>query len=445
MKRLVLLAAAFGVAAGANAADDVEMKHSGELRMRYTNDMDSTGVKDANDSAANFKHRFKWNITARKGENLQAFLGLLHGATWGSDTGAGATNPGVIEAAGSEQDRVTVNRAWGWWKTSDALSWKFGRMGLEIADGAFFSENDWEDVPTAHEGVMGMWDMDFAKISLFGLKTAEFGYQLAGARTSDPERNLYGVSLDFKNMPEAIKMANLLFVQENRDETGAGVANGARNAQNIGLTVGGDTMNIMYKATLGFQMGKSKDRTTPQDYDLNASMYDLMVGYSMPDVMGLKISAGYHMDSGDKASANKNEKWNTMYYDIHNYAGLMDVVGWGNLTYWNVNASLMPTETIEAGLGYYMFSKTESNDTINLLNGHSGIGQYFAGAAAGTTDKEIGSELDVYANKSYEGGFKIGARYGMFMPGKSIKNVNAAPTKNDKTASQVFLQASMSF
>lgn len=441
MKRLVLLAAALGMTVSANAADDVELKHSGEFRLRYLNDMDSSGVDNAKDSASDFEHRFKWNITARKGENFQGFLGLLHGASWGNDAGAGDTNPGVID--GSADDAITVNRAWGWWKTSDALSWKFGRMGLEIADGSFFSENDWEDVPTAHEGVLGMWDTDFAKVSFFGLKTAEFGYALGAARTTDPERNLYGISVDLKNMPEAIKMANLLFVQENRDETGTGAA-GATNAQNIGLTVGGDTMNILYKATLGFQTGKIKDRTTPQDIDLNASMYDLMVGYSMADVMGLKITAGYHSDTGDKtSSATKNEAWESMYYDVHNYAGLMDVVGWGNLTYWNIAASLMPTETIETGLAYYMFSKTEGSAAITAL----GIQSAAAGAPAArfvapAADKEIGSEIDVWANKSYEGGFKIGARYGAFMPGKALKN---STPKVDQTISQIFLQGSMSF
>lgn len=441
MKRLVLLAAALGMTVSANAADDVEMKHSGEFRLRYLNDMNPTGVKDAKDSSADFQHRFKWNITARKGENLQAFLGLVHGASWGNDASAGDTHPGVMQ--NTVDDSLIVNRAWGWWKTSDALSWKFGRMGIEIADGAFFSENDWQDVPTAHEGVMGMWDMDFAKISFFGLKTAEFGYQLAGALSSDPERNLYGISIDLKNMPEAIKMANLLFVQENRDETAAGAAGGT-NAQNIGLTLGGDTMNILYKATLGFQSGKIKDRTTPANSDLNASMYDLMVGYAMPDVSGLKITAGYHSDTGDKtSSATKNEAWEPMFYDQHNYAGLMDVVGWGNLTYWNLAVSLMPTETIETGIAYYMFSKTEGTAGINAFPTQSqATGTTARGNFTGTTDKDIGSEVDLWVNKSYEGGFKIGARYGMFMPGKSLKN---QATKVDQTISQAFLQASMSF
>jgi hypothetical protein len=72
-------------------------------------------------------------------------------------------------------------------------------------------------------------------------------------------------------------------------------------------------------------------------------MFDLMVGYSMPETMGLKLSAAYHMDSGDdNAGDDKTETYQPLYYDSHKYAGLMDILGWGNLTYWNINASVMP-------------------------------------------------------------------------------------------------------
>jgi hypothetical protein len=162
-------------------------------------------------------------------------------------------------------------------------------------------------------------------------------------------------------------------------------------------------------------------------------MYDLLVGYGLPEVMGLKISGGYHMDTGDKAgTATKNEAYNPLFYDKHNYAGLMDVVGWGNLTYWNVNASIMPMETVEAGLGYYMFSNSEAGAA-------SFTAPYFTGATVGSS-KELGSELDVYANKAYDNGLKIGARYSTFMNGKYLKDQGLS-----KSPSNIFLQASLSF
>ena len=430
MKRLVLLVAALGFVAQANA-QDADIKNSGEFRLRYQNLMDPGGQDNTSDNMAGFTHRFKWNITARKGENLQAMLGLVHGARWGyngTDGTAATAEPGTADV----QNSILVNRAWGWWKSSDALSFKFGRMGIEIADGAVFSENDWEAIPTSHEGLMAMWDMDFAKIALFGIKNIEID-DTAGAVATDPERNIYGVSLDLKNMPEAIKTANVHILQDNinGDATGAGSPSIGR--QHFGLTVGGDVSNIMYKGTLAYQTGKAK--TTPNT-DISAMMYDLMVGYGLPEVMGLKLSAGYHMDTGDKAgTATKSEAYNPMFYDRHNYAGLMDVVEWGNLTYWNVNASIMPMETIEAGVGYYMFELSEVGTPTLGAN-------YFGAVGANATDKELGSEVDLYVNKSYDNGFKIGARYSMFMVGKYGEN---ATPKAAKDPSEVFVQASLSF
>ncbi len=441
MKRLVLAAATLGVAVSVSAADDVEMKHSGEFRMRYENMMDSSGVKNAKDSAAGLNHRFKWNVTARKGESLQAFLSLIHNAGWGNNGGTGNSSASTPDGIGDEENMILVNRAWGWWKSTDMLSFKFGRFGLEIADGAVFAENDWEAVPTAHEGVMGAWDMDFARVSFFGVKTNEFGNPATEGLTNDAERNLYGLSLDFKNMPEAIKMANFHFVQEVQDEHAVSPGGGARNTQRLGLTVGGDTMNILYKATAAYVTGKEKDRVgagSPQSIDVNSMMYDVMLGYSMPDVMGLKITAGYHNDTGDKTgTATKNEAYDPFYYDSHNYAGLMDVVGWGNSNYMNVNLSMMAMESLEAGVGYYMFSRTTNEDGVNYGPSYGALGTAGLG-----TDKAIGSELDVFVNKAYENGFKIGVRYGAFMPGKGLK---AATTKVDQTISDVFLQASLNF
>lgn len=442
MKRLVLLIVAFGGLASANAAGDVDFKESGEFRMRYTNLMNPTSVKNVKDSSSGFTHRFRLNFAARKGETLQAYASLLHNANWGYAGGSGGTVSGVPGTPVEADEILTINRAWGWWKSTDSLSFKFGRFGLEIADGAVFSENDWEAIPVSHSGVQGTWDMDFAKFLFFGVKTDEYGYLDSGAFTADPERNFYGVSLDFKNMPEAIKMANFHVIQDVRDESS--FAN-ARNLQRFGLSVGGDTMNILYKATVAYMTGKEKDRlpTLNPSIDVNGMMYDLMVGYGLPDVMGLKVSGSYHYDSGEKATtATKKEVYDAAYYDRHNYAGLMDVLRWGNLTYWSINASLNPLETMEVGLGWYSFSRSVGDSGVTFGPSYTGTGASDYGGTTLASGKALGSEVDLYANKTYENGFKIGARYGAFMPGKALKD---ASPKHDQVAQELFLQAALAF
>jgi len=433
MKRYALLVGVVAMTAATAYGADAEFKNGGEFRVRYENDVNRSG-QEASLQQANTQARLKWNVTARKGEKTQAFLSLIHNSQFG--TGTGGTN-GTMGAATNvdttggtavtQKDALVVSRAWGWWKASDSMSLKVGRMGIEIADGAVFSEDDYFAYPNTFEGLNAAFDTGFAGLNFYAVKNAELAPAL---NNTDPENNMYILSADLKNMPEVVKMANVHIVQTNTDDTGTGSA----NWEHIGLTFGGDAGAIMYKVTGAMQMG-SFAKTAAVDQKISASMWDLMVGYGMPETMGLKLSLGYHMDSGDdSAGDDKQEAYQTMAYDSHNYAGLMDIISWGNLTDMAINASLMPMEDLETGLSYHMFSKTKEN-------GATTTGKGYAGPAPGAK-KDLGNEIDLFANKSYGNDMKIGARIGMFMPGAAIKDVNA---NTDKTLTDFLVQASMGF
>jgi hypothetical protein len=436
MKRLALIVSAIAMTAtAAHAQDATEFKNGGEFRIRYENFFAKSGMENSK----NEQHedaRLKWDMNIRKGEKLQAHVSLLHNARFG-----GASPDGNFDMGGSSQAQyspaanngLVVNRAWGWWRASDMVSFKVGRFGIEFADGAVFSENDWQNTPFANEGIDIAIDSSVATFNVYGIKQAE---NAAVVGNSDPENNFYMVTADLKNMPSAIKMANIHLIDVVRDNTGTGSA----NWQHLGLTVGGDVAGFMYKATGAFQFGSFLKPDVGTEQKLSTNMFDLMVGYGMPETMGLKVSAGYHMDTGDDSATGDKKTYQTLNYDRHNYAGLMDVVQWGNLSYFNVNASIMPMEDLEAGLGFYMFSKTKSAGATIGGRGFTGNG---AGTALTTTsDSSLGSEVDLFANKSYGPDLKIGARYSMFMPGDALKNT---ATKQEKMAHEGYLQASITF
>lgn len=437
MKRFALLVGALAVSASAHAQDAAEFKNSGEFRVRYDNYLNKTAT-DNSQGEAETTARLKWNLGVRKGENIQVFASLIHNSTFGTGdsrnpSGGGTTNADLNSVG--DENALVVSRAWGWWKASDMVALKVGRFGIEIADGAVFAEDDYFAFPNTHEGLNAAFDTGFAAINLYAVKVAELAQ---GANNSDPETNRYILSFDLKNMPEAIKMANVHVVQTNKDSTddaaAAGSELGAANWQHIGLTVGGDAMNILYKGTAAFQMG-TFSKTTAQDTKLSANMFDLMVGYQMPETMNMKFTLNYHQDSGDSSADDKVETYQKLSYDSHNYAGLMDVVDWGNLTYIALGFGMMPAEDIEVGLGYYMFTATK--------DAASDYGPAWNGAVSEKLDdKNIGSELDVYANKSYANDIKVGARFGMFMPGARLKD---AAVKQDKNMMEAMLQASIGF
>ena len=137
---------------------------------------------------------------------------------------------------------------------------------------------------------------------------------------------------------------------------------------------------------------QSGDQGTATETDISANMMDLEFGYSLPEMMSSRFHAGYHMDSGTPGTgATKNETYDGFYYDKHNNAGLMDVVGWGNLTYMRAGFTLSPMEDLTVAAEYFMFTQTEKDGDNSVK-----------GAVRPDVDADedaLGIELDLTVNK----------------------------------------------
>lgn len=436
MKRLVLLAGALVVSTAAQAADDTEVKHNGEFRVRYFNDMVPSGVKDEPKNTSDIEGRMKLGFTLRKGETMQAHLGVLHGTYFGTDKAASTSLTGAGYNTHTKDNGLLVNQAYAWWKAGDGYSLKAGRFNVEIGGGEFFATNNWLMVPTTHEGFKLGMDTDFANFDVYMIKDKELTPKNPGTFDSDPEQHNWIVSADLKNMPEAVKTANLTFVNFNRSEI---AGTGAANAQHIGVTVGGDVSSLMYKLVAAFQSGvASKTATAEQKFA--GSMFDVTLGYGMPETMGLKVWANYHMDSGDdSATDDKTETYQSLYYDSRRYGGSMDLFPWGNLTYWNIGATLAPADDLEVGLGLYGYTKTKENGSYTAGARPNGTA---VSAIAATGKADLGMELDVWAAKKYGSSFGIDAHFGAFMPGAAFKD---ATIKKEATIMQLMVAGTMMF
>ena len=436
MKSIAILSfALLAASTSALAADDTEFKNSGEFRMRYINNFNATG-QDASGQNADTTGRFKLNIGARKGENLQAYLSVLHVSEFGAQNTENGDYSTVSTSSSSNtaaaNNLLIVNRAWGLWKATDTLSFRVGRFGINIADGLVFSDNEWENVPVAHEGLEAAFDTDYAKLSVFFIKTNELNsapLNQSGAPNSDPERNFYLLTADVKNLPDVIKTANIHVLAITRDRTDDGQnppvkTYGAQTWQHAGITLGGDIHGFIYKATGAYQQG-SFSKSPTLDQKINAYMYDVLIGWQKEENATFKITAGFHVDTGNDSSflstaADKTQRYQTLYYQKHDTAGLMDLVRWGNLTEWNVEATYIPSEDFEAGIRYSMFTQTQAGDP----NGVS-LGDRYSSITTSTValgERNIGSEVDLFGTKSYEGGFHIGIDLGGFMPGDYFKS-----------------------
>jgi hypothetical protein len=453
MKKLVGLLAALALLPSAQAG---ELAHSAEYRLRYQVDQDKDGVSGGKGSTNDWKQRFKLGSTFRSGEKLTGQLTLLHNSTWGH-SGLGYTTPtpftpptgGVtgdselakMDGVVNGENLVLVNEAYGSWMASNELLIRFGRGALAMADGRVIGVNDWGPTPNAFEGVLFTWDKEFARFNAYGVKFAQLlASSVSGPSVSDPEINSYGLNVDWKTLPEFLKMVNLHVIQVNVD---AGMAATGSTTQTVpkesrmryGLVVSGDAMNVDYRLTYAAHTGKFSDLTVAgTTTDREGSMIDAELGYRLPDWMNSRISFLYHTDTGDKSTDNKVTTYDSYFYDRHDNAGWMDIYLWGNLSYMQLRYTMDIMDDLSFAAQYLIFSQTEKTGSNS-----SGVNAFTGAVETAGTEDALGTELDLAVAKKYEGGLTITARAGMFSPGAEY-----ASTTSD-AYTQLFLEGKMAF
>jgi len=402
--------------AGAAQAQTVDWKWNAELRTRYTDEMNTLGVKGAD--ANMFEGRTKIGVTFMKGDSLTGHVTLLNEFQWGNIADQASNSPADYGNHGKNSlgNNLQVQEAWGWWKSTDTFSMKFGRAGFEYGDGTIFAIDDWQNHPNAWDGIWTHWGFDFADLHLFGTKETDTDTAPVGVTNNakDPETVAYGLVVAFKNLPEWMKHVFIHIVDINADNTafvtGLGATSG--NLMHYGLTAQGESGSLDYRLTGDFTSGKLKGAT---DVTLGGNMFDAEIGWNMPEVMKLRISLMAHMDTGnDSTSADKNNRYLPLFPDRHKYAGLEDVVGWGNSTYYGLGLGVQPSDDVTAGLQYLMFNKTTDKDGVMNSAGTVAL-------AGATTEKAVGSEIDLWANKAYGENFSILGFVGLFSPGDALK------------------------
>ncbi len=172
MKKLIALAALVAAMPVANAQDKgkSEFTPSAEYRPRYFFMQNKAGV-EGNDSFA--EHRFKLGMHYKANEKLSAHMTLLHAADFGTADSAnpvGSTNAGDSNNtfdSNNQENMLNVNEAYMNWMVSDDFSLRIGRMNFQIADGAVFAYNDWQQNPGAFEGMTGTWEAEFGRFHRF--------------------------------------------------------------------------------------------------------------------------------------------------------------------------------------------------------------------------------------------------------------------------------------
>lgn len=411
-KQLLAMACSVACAAPAFAAD-AEIDHSGEFRARY-NYANQADFTEDQGSGSFWEQRFLVGVNYRANEKFAAYLELLQQSVWGNDIGATpAENPGRFDGNNTE-NQVLAYQAYGSWMIADGLMAKFGRMVVEDGNGLVLGQDDWQQVPYSWDGGSLAYDADFASLNLTGLKLSDRGFDFDSNGTddvkTDTEWNVYILSADIKNLPDVIKDVHIHAIQSSYQNGAAGTATTGADSLRLGLTLGGVVSLVDYSVSYETHSGETRVSGTGSDTDGN--MIDAEVGFNFESFMNSRAYVRYHVDSG--TSGSDNETYDSFFYNTHANAGLLDILAFGNLTWMSLGYELKPSDSLQLGLHYHMFTKTEKDDNYYVvdtssINGRTGV--------TSTGEDDLGSEIDLVATHKYDEDFQIQAILGFFQPG----------------------------
>jgi hypothetical protein len=467
-KYLAILAsvAVFGVFA--NAQDKgTEFKFGGEMLQRFDNNQAANlGAGGSAATTSSFLSKNQFHVNAISSDKLQAYFDFLHTAVWGGATTIPSNNQpysnGVTAStpnngATSVQNALQVSEAWLWWKISDMASLRSGRQALSYGDGLVFSKNDWLATPYNAEGAMARLSWDFLDLDFGGGVLGDVGPGVVGGNT-DAQNIFYGLYASFKSMPDVLKTGELFVLQDNEDAAmgpssflpslstlGTG---GSFGLTAIGIHLKGAASIVDYRLDGVYETGKQKaGLAQANDITYAANMIDAEVGANFPEFMKGRVALMYHRDTGDDSTdRTQQHQYQPLFYDRHAYGGMMNTVGFGNLSEIRVVAQLSPTEDTTFGVDLSLLNRTSAVNTSgsnysptnwltaaegNMFGNASPAGQNQYGNAGNTngSSTSLGTQYGLWAKHDYGHGFSMYAQLayfslGSYFTGSGIQTTN---------------------
>ena len=212
---------------------------------------------------------------------------------------------------------------------------------------------------------------------------------------------------------------DLYALQDKNDST-------ERSLLTYGARLNGKFSDLDYTAEYALQGGdnmKSGGTTISQESNALA----VKAGYTLKDIMGLRIGAEYDTATGDKSStSNKIESFQNLYPTNHPLYGFTDDIGWSNMSAMSLNVGLKPTETLWIGAEYWKYSLAEKD--------------------ANSKD-DLGSEINIMARQSLSSNVKCEISWIRRSAGDAsgTSDYYGRTIDKDKTSDFVYLQVNVTF
>ena len=258
-------------------------------------------------------------------------------------------------------------------------------------------------------------------LDLYVLSMSEGGY--AGGTGLSTYEGITGIPPNFGHLP---------YVR------GAATLTDSTRVYNWGTRLKGKYSGFDYTVELNHQTGQFADTQS-----ISANGYAAVVGYTIPEAMGLRISVESVYASGDNSPTTGDH---TTFYQFtpspHMHLGAQDFIANQNIRAARIGASFNAKANLKLSADFWNFKLATANDywygsngitTRNLGAAAGGVAatgsNFFAlgnGAEGMLTDRHIGTELDLVAKYEYSKPLSLELGYSAFNPGSGIRNTGGA-------------------
>ncbi len=417
MRKIILLSI-LAFSSPVFSAEDTKFLWNGEYRSRGL--FQENVLNNGRGGLDAFSHRLILNAEFEPNDRLDAVVSGILFQNWGDDVRGFA---GIREE--SDLDSFRIFEAYGEWHLSTAFFLKFGRWALDFGNGSLVSKNMDDNLPYSLDGVMLGYDASNFEFRLGGLRVGDWPSSLGF--TADPDSSAYFALINLKSWEPVFKFFQIYLFRQQKDaysnaSNGSSIA--AESSNYFGVSAAGEYNKLFYTTDYITYSGEFTDTNN----DIDGFMAHVKLGVKAREKNNLRLFLTYHFDTGnDGSTANTDESYRPLFYNHHQYGGTLDLLSWGNLSYFGLGVSLEKNKKNKFTLQALSFSRSSNDDGVRSIafggfgDSDAFINSDISGNTSNVTDKDLGLEVDFIYSRDFDSGVSLEFLAGAFFTGDYLK------------------------
>jgi len=399
--------------------DDFLFTTGGEVRFRYSNEIDSRLLGVNNNYYLN-RVRAYGDLWYR--DNLRVFAEFLY-----ADSTQENLLPLLIDETGADILNLFVDAKLG--ECGEAPVYlRLGRQELLYGSQRLVSPLEWANTRRTFQGVKlfargEKWDVDLFCVQPVIPHPQRFD-------SVDNDQVFTGLWTTYRpKKGQNIDVYYLNLDQTRRDPVRLALASGPFNVHTIGARYVGDSHNVLWDVEGAVQFGERADQS------ILANAFTAGVGYNFKDCpMSPQFWVYYDYASGDPnpGTGNTYRTFNQLFPFGHYYFGYIDVVGRQNIHDINGQFAIYPTKWLVLGAQLHIFRLDSPTDAL-----YNAAGIPIRRDRTGQAGSSVGEEIDIFANLHIDKHQDVYLSYSHLYAGDFIRK-----TGNALSPSYLFIQYS---